>query len=165
MLIKLNVGKRSRGFPFPPSVNIMFIAVPKDRISSEDDLFDTKYLFTNGFQMEKNMMGTGLSKFWSVLCKQAKKMTNQDVTSKHPFVISSLEDWAKCLQWYPIAYKNNDGYLVIIEHPLNPMGIQTTRPKMTIDDGEFMFAYQLYINFVRVVFSRRQALFLKCRYS
>ena len=138
MSIELNVGKRSRGFPFPPSVNIMFIAIPRNRILSEDELFDAHYLFTNGFQMEKNMMGTGLTKFWSVLCKQAKQKTRE--TSKHPLVISSLEDWAKCLQWYPVAYKNNDGYLVIIEHPLNPMGIQTTRPKMTIDDGEFMIA-------------------------
>jgi hypothetical protein len=127
----LPIGKRVRGYPFPPAVNILLISVPKSMLTDYNQLFDADFLFAKdaSFRIRGNLNGDGLMTLLMFLIRQQRKAAGEKEkettgeTRKHPYIIYSLGDWAACSQWYPIAYEQSDEYVVIVEHPLYPIGV------------------------------------------
>jgi hypothetical protein len=124
----LPIGKRVRGYPFPPSVNILLVSVPKSMLTDYNQLFDADFLFAKdaSFRIRGNLNGDGLMTLWMFFIRQQRKgadIESTEETSKHPHIIHSLGDWAACSQWYPIAYEQSDEFVVIVEHPLYPIGV------------------------------------------
>lgn len=120
----LPVARRFEGFPFPPSVNILIVFVPKHCVTDESQLFDESFILSKSFETNQNVNGDGLLRMWYFLVKEFKKRDgHESPAGSHPHIIRSMKDWSRCNRWYPIAFERVDSYTVVIEHPMYPVGL------------------------------------------
>ena len=126
----LRVAKQT-GFPFPPTVNLGYIVVPKSCIGTHiEKLLNSDFLWRSNFCLRHCLDGTGCVKFGQLIrmCENAVQWPETasphvtNINGEMPIVRTEME-YNNCGQWYPVAFESPGSFTVIFE-TLSPLVVE-----------------------------------------